>query len=53
MKAIALSLLCGMIVGALFKYFRFPIPAPTTIAGIMGILGIWLGASIVTKFMES
>ena len=36
-------LILGFIVGFLFKLFNFPIPAPSTIAGILGLVGIYLG----------
>lgn len=37
------ALLCGAAVGFLFGKLRLPIPAPPTIAGILGIVGIALG----------
>lgn len=47
MKVWVLSLLTGAIVGAIFTLFRLPIPAPPVLSGILGIVGIWLGAQIV------
>ncbi|WP_435194038.1 XapX domain-containing protein [Natronomonas sp. EA1] len=38
-----LALLTGTLAGALFAFFRVPIPAPPTISGILGIVGIYLG----------
>jgi len=40
-----LSLLTGFIVGALFKALNLPVPAPNALAGVIGILGIYLGAT--------
>lgn len=40
-------LILGMIVGAIFKFFNQPIPAPSAIAGILGIVGIYLGYVLV------
>lgn len=37
------ALLTGAAVGFLFAKFRLPVPAPPTIAGILGIVGITLG----------
>ena len=37
------ALLSGAIVGFLFGKLKLPIPAPPTIAGILGIVGIALG----------
>jgi len=51
MTTALLSLLTGMILGAIFALFKLPIPAPATIAGILGILGIYLGFKIVSFFL--
>jgi XapX domain-containing protein len=46
MKEVILSLLTGMVVGFLFTLFRLPIPAPPALAGIAGIVGVYLGMRI-------
>ncbi|MFB6070503.1 MAG: XapX domain-containing protein [Halanaeroarchaeum sp.] len=43
----ALALLTGAITGAVFAFFRVPIPAPPTLAGLLGIVGIYLGYRVV------
>lgn len=43
-----LALLTGLITGAIFAFFKLPIPAPTALAGILGIIGIWLGFSLIS-----
>lgn len=43
LKEWALALLGGGIVGFLFAKLRLPVPAPPTVAGILGIVGIALG----------
>ena len=48
MMAIILSLVTGALVGALFSFLKFPIPAPPTAAGIAGVVGVYLGLVIVT-----
>lgn len=40
---ILLALLAGFIVGIIFTAIKLPLPAPPAIAGIVGILGIYLG----------
>ncbi|WEL17137.1 MULTISPECIES: XapX domain-containing protein [unclassified Halorhabdus] len=40
---IALALLAGIFVGALFGIIQVPIPAPPNLAGVLGIAGILLG----------
>lgn len=41
------ALLTGMVVGIIFSAASFPIPAPPKLAGIMGIVGIYLGYQLV------
>jgi XapX domain-containing protein len=47
MKELFLPLLTGFTVGCLFSLFRLPIPAPSALAGILGIVGIYIGFVIV------
>lgn len=44
---VALALLTGLVTGAAFSFLRIPIPAPPNVAGIMGIVGIYLGYKLV------
>ncbi|MDQ0297794.1 XapX domain-containing protein [Salibacterium salarium] len=46
MQEALLSLLTGLGVGILFALVRLPIPAPPALAGVMGIVGIFLGYKI-------
>jgi len=43
----ALALVTGTLTGAVFAYFQVPIPAPPTLAGVLGIVGIYLGYKVV------
>ena len=43
MNTILLALLAGFILGATFTLLKLPIPAPPTLAGVAGIIGIYLG----------
>jgi len=47
LKILILSLVTGAIVGVVFTLFRLPLPAPPALAGILGIVGIYLGAKLV------
>lgn len=40
---IALATLTGVITGLVFGFFEVPIPAPPSLAGVMGIVGIFVG----------
>ncbi|WP_221567340.1 XapX domain-containing protein [Alkalihalobacillus sp. TS-13] len=51
MKIALLSILCGFIVGVVFASFKLPIPAPPALAGILGIVGIYLGYKFVITVM--
>ncbi|MBA4536598.1 DUF1427 family protein [Bacillus aquiflavi] len=48
MKEIILALITGLIVGFLFALFKLPIPAPPALAGVAGIVGIYLGFKLFT-----
>ena len=43
MKEIALSLFAGLLVGIAFKFLKLPLPAPPVLAGVLGIVGVYLG----------
>lgn len=56
MKLILLSLVTGFFVGFIFALFRLPIPAPPALAGITGIVGIYLGFKVfeqLTPWLQS
>jgi XapX domain-containing protein len=46
------ALTLGIIVGGIFALFRLNVPAPSTLAGIMGVVGLWFGWVAVGKIME-
>lgn len=39
----------GLAFGATCGYFKLPIPAPPTVTGVIGILGVTLGFIIMAK----
>ncbi|MFM1786321.1 MAG: hypothetical protein RL228_271 [Actinomycetota bacterium] len=45
------ALIVGLFLGGLFALLRLPIPAPMTVGGILGIIGIAAGAVLVNTFM--
>ncbi|MCL5058387.1 MAG: DUF1427 family protein [Actinobacteria bacterium] len=49
MKEVLLSLGTGTVVGLLFAVFKLPIPAPPNLAGVVGIVGIFLGYLVAVK----
>lgn len=50
MKEVLLATLSGLIVGFLFGFLKLPIPAPPALAGVMGIVGIYLGYQLFKLF---
>ncbi|MEH7383856.1 XapX domain-containing protein [Bacillus sp. JJ1521] len=43
MKEVLLALISGIIVGFLFALLKLPIPAPPALAGVTGVVGVYLG----------
>jgi XapX domain-containing protein len=41
------SLATGIFLGAVFTLFKLPPPVPTAFAGVIGIIGIFIGYVIV------
>lgn len=46
------SLGTGIIVGLIFSAFKLPLPAPPVLAGVMGIVGIFLGGQLWEKILK-
>jgi len=49
MMEVLFSLGTGALVGMLFAFLRLPVPAPPTLAGIAGIVGLFLGYVAAVK----
>jgi len=52
MTTIALSALAGLICGIVFSAVRLPIPAPITLAGVIGVISIWAGYVITERVIN-
>jgi XapX domain-containing protein len=46
----ALALLTGLLTGAVFRFLNVPIPAPPNAAGVLGVVGIYLGYVVLGHF---
>ena len=44
LNEVLLSVFVGLIVGVVFSAIKLPIPAPPVLSGVMGIVGVYLGA---------
>jgi XapX domain-containing protein len=51
MRDIFMTTLVGAMVGGIFSAFKLPIPAPPVFAGLMGIVGLWIGYALVTRVL--
>lgn len=47
MKEILLSTLTGSVCGVVFALLKLPVPAPPVLSGVMGIVGLWIGYSLI------
>ena len=52
LDAVFSALAVGMILGGVFALLRLPAPAPIAFAGVMGIVGVWGGFTLVTKMLS-
>lgn len=46
-----LAVAAGLAAGAFFAALRLPVPAPPTIPGVLGIVGLWAGYTLVRTFL--
>lgn len=51
MNQTILATISGLIVGGLFSFLNLPIPAPPTLSGVMGIVGIYLGFVLINTLV--
>lgn len=51
MKDILLTTITGAGVGAIFAVFKLPVPAPPVFAGVMGIVGLWIGYALIGRII--
>lgn len=49
-KQVLLALATGMTVGLIFSKLKLPSPAPGSLAGVMGVVGIFIGFILGNKF---
>jgi XapX domain-containing protein len=47
------SLLVGIVIGCAFTLIRLPIPAPTTLGGILAVVGVGLGGALGAFILNS
>lgn len=52
MKLALIALATGIVTGGIFTLAKLPLPAPPTIAGISGIVGIFLGSKLMEYLLK-
>ena len=50
MRDVVLAIITGTVTGFIFAKIKLPIPGPPTLAGLMGIVGIFAGFWLAQKF---
>lgn len=46
-----LAILTGAAAGAVFGFLRLPVPAPPSVVGVLGILGLWAGYTLAQQWV--
>ncbi|MUV36715.1 hypothetical protein JNUCC1_00519 [Lentibacillus sp. JNUCC-1] len=49
---IIFSFIAGILLGVVFSVFDLPIPAPPNLAGVMGIVGVFLGYALISTVIS-
>ena len=47
MTVMLIALVVGIVIGAIFKALKLPVPVPHDFAGILGVMGMFVGAMLV------
>lgn len=47
LKEWGMAFAAGLVVGVVFTLLGFPLPAPPTLGGVMGIFGVYLGGVVL------
>ncbi len=47
MAVILVALLVGIVVGVIFKSLKLPVPVPHDFAGVVGLIGMFVGSALV------
>ena len=47
MNMILIALVVGIVIGSVFKALKLPVPVPKDFAGIVGVIGMFVGSVLV------
>ena len=51
MREIILCTITGAAVGAIFTVFKLPVPVPPVFPAVMGIVGLWIGSTLIGRML--
>lgn len=47
MTVMLIALAVGIVIGAIFKALKLPVPVPHDFAGIVGVMGMFIGSALI------
>lgn len=50
MKEVILAFFVGLLIGIIFKFVKLPVPVPHGLAGLVGLIGMFVGANVLETF---
>jgi XapX domain-containing protein len=53
MLVMLIALVVGIIIGVTFKALRLPVPVPHDFAGIVGLIGMFIGSAAVDLYLKT
>jgi XapX domain-containing protein len=52
MVVMLIALLVGIVIGVIFKSLKLPVPVPHDFAGIVGLIGMFVGSALVDVLLK-
>lgn len=49
---IIIALFVGILIGIIFKSLKLPVPVPHDVAGVVGLVGMFLGSAIADAVLK-
>jgi XapX domain-containing protein len=52
MGEILLALSVGLLIGAIFKILKLPVPVPHGLGGLIGLIGMYAGGELAARILQ-